>query len=297
MKKDCDKYADDLSAWIDGELTAAWRAEIEAHLAGCDACRARVAQLRKVAAGIAALPEAQPAPGFLADVRRRISEGEQPSVESRWERAVRSPWVQWPVKIAAGLAIVVGLLGLFAPAFYSRFERPPAQPVAKTERQPAPAKPARPAVAKRSVEQAPAPGSPPVAAEAKAPVAAGGLEAPAQSLAFDRWDKEKSEAATEKIVVVSANPAEVRSRAATVAAALSGRVLPASDDSGQKFFVELPAGQVAAFRERLLAEREVGSVEQKQLGDGGGARRAFGGVAPTNGPVSVLEIQVVAPAK
>jgi anti-sigma factor RsiW len=297
VKKDCDKYADDLSALIDGELTPGWRAEIEAHLAGCADCRARVAQLRKVFAGIAAMPAAAPAPQFLAEVRRKIAGGEQPRVESRWEAAIRSPWVQLPVKIAAVVAVLIGLLSLLAPSFYSRVERKDRTKLAKAEKPRGAAAPARSDVATRSVASAPAPGRPTVATELNAPVATSGVEAPAQPLAFDRLEKENSEIAAEKMVLVSADPAEVRLRAAAVAVALNGRVLPASDEAAQSFRVELPSGQVAAFRNRLLAERESGTVEQKRLEDVGGARRAFVGGEATNEPVSVLEIQVVAPAK
>jgi hypothetical protein len=120
---------------------------------------------------------------------------------------------------------------------------------------------------------------------------------------LDRSEKETSEAAekivvaAEKIVVTAVNPSEVRARAAALAAALGGRVLPASEGSGPRFFVELPAGQVGRFRQRLLAGQEAGAGERGEAAEMIGVDRAFGGVAATNGAVSVLEIQVVAPAK
>lgn len=50
----------DLSAYLDGELTAADRARVEDHLRSCDRCSARLAELRATASLIAALPSARP---------------------------------------------------------------------------------------------------------------------------------------------------------------------------------------------------------------------------------------------
>src|SRR5438132_4637258 len=47
---------EDLSAYLDGELDGGRRAAVESHLAACDSCRTRLAQLRATARLIAALP-------------------------------------------------------------------------------------------------------------------------------------------------------------------------------------------------------------------------------------------------
>jgi hypothetical protein len=44
----CPRFEPELSAYLDGETSAALAAEIDEHLRGCDACRAAVAQLRDV---------------------------------------------------------------------------------------------------------------------------------------------------------------------------------------------------------------------------------------------------------
>jgi len=83
----CPGWEADLSALIDGELDAARESALRAHLAGCEACAARLASLGRVDALLAAtplpevspalrervlgLPGAEPAPVRRAPPRRR----------------------------------------------------------------------------------------------------------------------------------------------------------------------------------------------------------------------------------
>jgi Putative zinc-finger len=66
-----------LSAWLDGELPARERAEVEAHLAECESCAAFVAQLKAVDEAARSLPTEAP-DGYFdrlpARVRARIQE-------------------------------------------------------------------------------------------------------------------------------------------------------------------------------------------------------------------------------
>src|SRR5205809_133069 len=81
----CEQVQSDLSAYVDGELPAKRQTEIGTHIAGCAACQRRVAELKKLAVGVAALPKLQPAPQFLADLRRKI----------RAESVPRTSWIDW----------------------------------------------------------------------------------------------------------------------------------------------------------------------------------------------------------
>jgi anti-sigma factor RsiW len=65
---DCVACEEDLSALIDGELAAGREALLRDHLAGCARCGARLAALRAVDAGLAALP----APAVPEDLRARL---------------------------------------------------------------------------------------------------------------------------------------------------------------------------------------------------------------------------------
>ncbi len=71
-----DRWTDRLSEYLDGELPAAERAELESHLPGCTACREVLDDLRGVMARAATLEDRGPARDLWAGVARSIgSEG------------------------------------------------------------------------------------------------------------------------------------------------------------------------------------------------------------------------------
>jgi hypothetical protein len=93
------------SALIDGALSAAEAEEVTAHLAGCPACRAELAQLRATVALLQGVEPVQVPDGFAAAVRGRLEQlaTEAPrSVWSRWRRAL--PRFTWSWKTAAAVA-------------------------------------------------------------------------------------------------------------------------------------------------------------------------------------------------
>lgn len=99
---ECEKFGDDLSALLDGELPGDRQAEVIAHVDECPACAAQVAALQKLAAGIATLPRVEPPPGFLVDVRQKL----QPV--SVADRFLRPAWLA-PIGAVAALVITVWL--------------------------------------------------------------------------------------------------------------------------------------------------------------------------------------------
>jgi Putative zinc-finger len=110
----CKQIKNDLSAYVDGELTAAHKAEIDAHLNGCFQCQARVAELRKLAEGVAALPQIQPAPQFLGDVKEKLRAGEIERVS--WTDVLFRPfWLKVPVEALALIAVALTILTLTQP--------------------------------------------------------------------------------------------------------------------------------------------------------------------------------------
>jgi anti-sigma factor RsiW len=82
----CAEFAADLSAWIDRELSAARASELEAHVAGCAACRARVAAMRGADDALRAIPLREMPPGALAEVLRRANAPSAPAARVRWLR-------------------------------------------------------------------------------------------------------------------------------------------------------------------------------------------------------------------
>jgi hypothetical protein len=104
--KDCQDMRAQLSAYVDGELTPAERAEVDAHLASCPNCEQEVAELKTLAAGLAALPQLRPAPRFLAEVRRKIACDDNPEPPTWQDRLFRPLWLKVPLELAAIIAIV-----------------------------------------------------------------------------------------------------------------------------------------------------------------------------------------------
>ena len=63
---------DRVTALVDDALEGEERATLEAHLAGCEACRAQAADERRLRAGLRALPAPEPPFGLGQRVRRRL---------------------------------------------------------------------------------------------------------------------------------------------------------------------------------------------------------------------------------
>ena len=95
----------EISAYVDGDLDAARRAEVEAHLAGCEACAALAADLRGLAVAAAALEDRAPAADLWPAIRERI-EG-QARVIPIAPAARRRITLTWTQLAAAGIATVV----------------------------------------------------------------------------------------------------------------------------------------------------------------------------------------------
>jgi hypothetical protein len=103
---DCDAIREWLSAYLDGEITPRRREAIEAHLAGCDACRRELASLRGVSACLQAWPAPEANPELSARFAERLAERtRQPAAR----RPFAIPWVRtaWATGLAACLALGV----------------------------------------------------------------------------------------------------------------------------------------------------------------------------------------------
>src|SRR3954449_2802373 len=64
----CDEALDLLEPFLDGDLSPAESARLQAHLSGCAACAAELALARRVQAGLRALPQPDCPPELLARV-------------------------------------------------------------------------------------------------------------------------------------------------------------------------------------------------------------------------------------
>jgi anti-sigma factor RsiW len=100
-----DLYSDRLSEYLDDEeLSAAERAELEAHLTTCASCRTTLAELRAVAARAASLPDAPPDADLWAGIAARL---DNPAATPKVRVFPRRFSFTLPQLVAAGLALMV----------------------------------------------------------------------------------------------------------------------------------------------------------------------------------------------
>jgi hypothetical protein len=100
-----DQWTLRLSEYLDGELTASEREEMDRHLAECDACRATLVELGRVVARAAALDERQPKADLWPAVGAAIAGGRVVDLESR--KKSRRFSFSLPQLVAAAAALVM----------------------------------------------------------------------------------------------------------------------------------------------------------------------------------------------
>lgn len=122
MKWNCDVVNRQLKAFVDGELGAAARAQVEAHLGACERCRGAAAALRELGGAMReAEPDAALAPGeaaaFEPAVRARIRAAEAAAerhslagMARALVRALRGPILAPALAVFLAIILGVGIL-------------------------------------------------------------------------------------------------------------------------------------------------------------------------------------------
>ena len=119
----CADVTENLSAWLDGELTAAEQEEIRVHLETCARCRSDLEALRRTIGAVAGLPGESAPTDLRARVMKDIAT-ESPSARAPLWR------VFWP----AAAALLIGVaISLFYPTERQRVSRPMARRTAEYE--------------------------------------------------------------------------------------------------------------------------------------------------------------------
>src|SRR5713226_8335300 len=90
---------EDLSAYVDQELTGTARQELEAHLQTCETCRRRLAALRQTVSAVQALPKEAPPRVFTIPPQRQ-------------QRRGTAGWAWAGGALAAACLLVVTTIGL-----------------------------------------------------------------------------------------------------------------------------------------------------------------------------------------
>ena len=98
----CDAIAEELVAFLDGEVTEAERVRIEAHTATCLTCRREMDRIGKMNALLTALPRIEPSPEFEASMWQRLEAEIAPRARRRGFRPA-----MWGVPLAAAAALAL----------------------------------------------------------------------------------------------------------------------------------------------------------------------------------------------
>ena len=103
-----DTFTNQLSEYIDDDLTAAERQSVEAHLTECETCRTTVAELRRVIAQAANLNDSAPVNDLWPGIDSRIRTGSATARVSPFRRAISARLsFTIPQVAAAGLTLMV----------------------------------------------------------------------------------------------------------------------------------------------------------------------------------------------
>ncbi len=105
----CEQISNELIAYVDGHASARARHEVKEHLAGCVACRARLAEMRKVWTVLDEAPAIEPSFGFDARLRQRIAAEPR---RSRFFSLMPRPRLALSMALLAALTILVVRLPL-----------------------------------------------------------------------------------------------------------------------------------------------------------------------------------------
>jgi hypothetical protein len=82
QRPNCEEFSEALSAYLDGELSAEERSQLETHLEGCPRCQEELKSLRAVSSLVTSLPEVTPSPAFLSALGRGFEK------RRRWLRPI-----------------------------------------------------------------------------------------------------------------------------------------------------------------------------------------------------------------
>jgi anti-sigma factor RsiW len=104
-----DKWAERLSAYLDGELDSVDRAALEAHLEECDECQAALKQLRGVVGWAQAYTGREPNRDVWPEIAGEIRKSQRAVVNLSTERKRRASRRRFtiPQLIAAGISLLV----------------------------------------------------------------------------------------------------------------------------------------------------------------------------------------------
>lgn len=100
---------EDLVAFLDGALPDAERAQVDAHLAGCGACKDELRRLQRAAALLTRLPAQEPSPAFA---RAFFAEAERKGFFGRLGERLAAAFALPAVRVAAPAGALAVMLAV-----------------------------------------------------------------------------------------------------------------------------------------------------------------------------------------
>ena len=108
----CEQIERQLGRYVDKELSAAERNEVDDHLESCSGCRAELSELRELVGGIPN-PESASVPDSLWErIEHRLDQTERAVPPTLPMRRLRLQSVPWTIAAVVALAIGLGMFGL-----------------------------------------------------------------------------------------------------------------------------------------------------------------------------------------
>jgi anti-sigma factor RsiW len=109
------RIAQQLSAYLDAELTPAEMEEVRLHLSECPPCQAELDGLRATKRVLGRLADPEMPPGFVAELQARA--GGQPRRQAWW------PFAWWPRPALAAAAVVLAVVLVAVPVWRGHRDR------------------------------------------------------------------------------------------------------------------------------------------------------------------------------
>lgn len=108
----CELIERQLGRYVDKELSAAERNEVEGHLGLCSSCRAELEELRELVDGVARPASVRVPKSLWANIERRLDQMERAASQPRPVRRPRLRRAPWTIAAGLVLAAGLGMLGL-----------------------------------------------------------------------------------------------------------------------------------------------------------------------------------------
>ena len=116
---DCKQIKEKLSAYMDAELDAAGRRQVDEHLEACESCAADLRRMEAVWELIAGVDAPEPPEALPEKITAGLSLNREPEAEAG--RVALKTLLAWPMNAAAALAVVLGIvLGFVLGMVYDR---------------------------------------------------------------------------------------------------------------------------------------------------------------------------------